>query len=158
MSVWIPVNSEVTRPLPAPTIGFRSKVRASKLKKEISAINDQDVPSGSNDPSVLNYNWWPEKNKWEWIEYDFVRPQVISNTKVYWYDDGPDGGCRIPDEWEILYLNGNVWETVKANESYAVTKNDWDSVSFKPVKATAIKLKVKLNREYSAGVYEWVVE
>ncbi len=158
MSVWIPVNSENTRPLPAPTVAFRSKIRASKFKKEIVAIIDQDEPSGSNDPSVSNYNWWPEKNKWEWIEYDFMKPEFISKTKVYWFDDGPDGGCRIPDEWEIFYLNGNVWETVKANGSYTITKNAWDHLSFKPVKATSIKIKVKLNGKYSAGLYEWVVE
>jgi DUF1680 family protein len=158
MSVWIPVNAESAKPLPAPTIAFKSKVRASNLKKEITAINDQDEPSGSNDPSVSNYNWWPEKNKWEWIEYDFIKPEIISKTKVYWFDDGPDGGCRIPDEWELLYLNGNVWETVKTNKPYTITMNDWDHLSFKPVKATAVKLKVKLSREHSAGVYEWVVE
>ena len=33
MRVWIPSAKEVTRPLPAPTIAFRSKIRASKMNK-----------------------------------------------------------------------------------------------------------------------------
>jgi hypothetical protein len=39
-----------------------------------------------------------------------------------------------------------------------VTKNGWNSIDFKPVKASAIKLKVKLNKVFSSGIYEWVVE
>ena len=81
-----------------------------------------------------------------------------SKTKVFWFDDGPDGGCRIPDEWEILYLFGNIWEPVIARTPYKISKNGFDSLSFKPVNATAVKLKVKLNKEYSGGIYEWVVE
>ena len=158
MMVWIPTSTRTTRPLPAPTIANRSKVRASKITKTLSAINDQIEPANSNDHSVSYYHWWPDKDKWEWVEYDFEKPETISNTRIYWFDDGPDGGCRIPDEWEILYLNGNIWEPVKANVPYKVTKNGWDSLSFKPVKASAVKIKVKLNRDYSSGIYEWVVE
>jgi hypothetical protein len=39
-----------------------------------------------------------------------------------------------------------------------VTKDDWDSIDFDPVATTAIKIKVKLNRNYSSGIYEWIVK
>jgi uncharacterized protein len=57
-----------------------------------------------------------------------------------------------------LYLNGNIWQPVKAKVPYKITINAWDSVVFDPVKASAIKIKVKLNENYSAGIYEWSVE
>ena len=158
MMVWLPDSIQSSRPLPAPTIGNRSKVRASKITKALNAVNDQIMPSNSNDHSVSYYHWWPDKDKWEWVEYDFEKPETISKTKVYWFDDGPGGGCRVPDEWEILYLNGNIWEPVKAKTSYKVTKDGWDSLAFKPVKASAVKIKVKLNKDFASGIYEWIIE
>jgi DUF1680 family protein len=158
MMVWMPVSEVNTRPLPAPTIAFRSKIRASKMTSALPALNDQFEPENSNDHSVTYYHWWPDKDRWEWLQYDFEKPETISKTKVYWFDDGPDGGCRIPDDWEVLYLSGNIWQPVKATTNYKVTKNSWDSLVFSPVKASAIKLKVKLNKDFSAGIYEWIVE
>lgn len=158
MMVWLPVSTQTTHPLPAPTLANKSKVRASKITKALFAVNDQFEPLNSNDQSVLYYDWWPDKNKWEWVEYDFEKPETISKTKVYWFDDGPEGGCRVPDEWEVLYLNGNIWETVNAKTKYKVTKNGWDSLAFEPVIASSVKIKVRLNKDFSGGVYEWVVE
>ena len=168
MMVWLPVLPESSHPLPAPTIAFRSRVRASKQSGTLPAVNDQSEPDSSNDRSVSYYHWWPNRNQWEYVQYDFEKPVLISKTKVYWFDDGPEGGCRIPDEWEILYLTGNTWKPVMVktglssgateSKTYPVTKNGWDSVSFTPVMASAIKIKVKLNKDFSAGIYEWIVE
>ena len=158
MKVWFPLSADGAHPLPAPTIANRSRIRASKVTKELPSIKDQEEPLNSNDHSVSYYNWWPEKDKVEWVEYDFEKSETISKTKVYWYDDGPDGGCRIPDTWEILYLNENIWTPISSKMKYKVTKDGWDSIDFKPVKASAIKLKVKLNKDYSSGIYEWIVE
>jgi hypothetical protein len=158
MMVWLPTSEKSSHPLPASTIAFRSKVKASKVTRDLRAINDQAEPANSNDHSISYYHWWPDKDKWEWVEYEFDKPVTISKTKVYWYDDGPNGGCRVPDEWEILCLKGNMWESVKVNTPYKVTKDGWDSVSFKPVRASAIKIKVKLNKEFASGIYEWIVE
>ena len=85
------------------------------MSKSLSAVNDQYQPSDSADKSVQWYDWSPAKDSWEWVEYDFEKPLTISSTKVCWVDDGPEGSCRIPDEWEILYLNGNIWEPVSRN-------------------------------------------
>jgi hypothetical protein len=158
MMVWLPVSPDKTRPLPAPTLSFRSKVKSSKITKELRAVNDQLEPASSNDRSVPYYHWWPAKNQWEWVQYDFDRPQNIRWTKVYWFDDGPNGGCRIPDEWEILYLEDNVWMPVSARSKYTITKDGWDILSFDRVKTSSVKIKVKLNKDYSAGLYEWIVE
>jgi len=158
MMVWFPVSASSSHPLPAPTIAYTSKIKASKITSDLPAITDQTEPSNSNDRSATYFHWWPDKDKTEWIQYDFTKPQTISKTRVYWFDDSPDGGCRIPDSWEILYLKENIWRPVKAKSPYKITKDGWDSLVFDPVKASAIKIKVRLNKEYSAGIYEWEVE
>jgi DUF1680 family protein len=158
MMVWVPTRAESSRPLPAPTIAYRSKVTGNKMTRAITAVNDQTEPKNSNDHSVSYYHWWPDKDQWVYLQYDFEKPETISKTKVYWFDDGPDGGCRIPDEWEIQYKAGNVWKPVRPVSGYPITKDGWDSVEFEPVKASAVKIRVKLNKEFSSGIYEWVVE
>jgi hypothetical protein len=158
MMVWLPVRPEASKPLAAPTLAFRSIVKASKASKALMAVNDQMEPQSSNDRSVTYYHWWPDKAQWEFVQYDFEKPATISRTKVYWFDDGPDGGCRIPDEWEILYLSGNTWKPVSAKTKYTVTKDGWDAIEFKPVTTSSVKIRVKLNKEFSSGIYEWIVE
>ena len=85
---------------------------------------------------------------------------ILKNPRQYQrqIDDGPDGGCRVPDEWEIQYKAGNTWKPVKAKSTYTVTKDGWDSVEFEPVKTSAAKIRVKLNKEFSSGLYEWIME
>ena len=158
MMVWLPVSEAATRPLPAPTLAFRSSIRSSKQSNTLQAVRDQIIPLYPGDRSPADYNWWPAKNRWEWVEYDFEKPERISKTKVYWFDDGPDGECRIPIEWEVLHLNGNVWEPVRARNRYKITKDGVDSLMFDPVFTSSVKLKVLMNRNYSAGIYEWIVE
>jgi len=158
MMVWLAVSKESSHPSPAPTIAFLSTVKASKMTRDMKAVNDQAEPSDSNDHSVSYYHWWPDKDCWEWIEYDFQKPETISKTSVYWFDDGPDGGCRIPDEWEIAYLSGNLWKPVAATSKYTITKDGWDNVEFTPVKAIAVKIKVRLKKDFASGIYEWIVK
>ena len=74
MAVWLPSSTRATHPLPAATIAFRSNVKASKMSKSLPAVNDQIEPSDSTDRSAVFYDWWPSKDTWEWVQYDFVKP------------------------------------------------------------------------------------
>jgi DUF1680 family protein len=158
MSVWLPVNDSASRPLPAPTIAFLSKVTASKITKSLPAVKDQTEPRSSNDQDSRFYHWWPDTNKWEWVGYDLEKATTISRSKVYWFDDGPDGGCRIPDEWKILYRSGDQWKPVKESTPYKISKDGWDSVNFTPVTTSAVRIMVKLKTNFSSGIHEWVIE
>jgi len=158
MMVWLPVSEFVTRPLPAATLAYQSTVKSSKVASDYSAVNDQIVPLYPGDRSPSNLNWWPVRNQWEYIQYDFPQPERISKAKVYWFDDAPDGGCRIPSDWEVLYLNGNIWEPVKAYNKYKVTRDRLDSIMFQPVVTSSVKLKILSQRRYSSGIYEWIIE
>ena len=158
MAVWLPYNEKSVRPLPAPTIASKSKLSASHPSKSLVALNDQLLPESSIDNTWPFYHWWPKKNSWEWVQYDFDSPATVSTSSIYWFDDDPFGGCRIPSEWKILYKHGNKWIPVTNKSEYKIVKDDWCEVKFQPVKTSSLRLMVKLPKEYSAGIHEWVVE
>jgi hypothetical protein len=122
------------------------------------SVNDQYEPKNSIDRDWPFYHWWPKNNSWEWIQYTFESETTVSSSKVYWFDDEPFGGCRIPEKWEIEYRSGSSWKPVKAKGEYAIAKDKWNTIEFEPVKTNAVRLKVRLPEKFSAGVHEWVVE
>ncbi|MFB6341420.1 beta-L-arabinofuranosidase domain-containing protein [Saccharicrinis sp. FJH62] len=158
MAVWLPYNEKSVRPLPAPSIASKSKLSASRPTKSLIAINDQLMPKDANDHTWPYYHWWPENNAWEWVQYDFDSEETVNKVKVYWFDDGPFGGCRIPAEWKVMYKSGKNWVPVKTLGQYTITKDSWDSVNIEPVKTTALRMMVKLPERFSTGIHEWVIE
>jgi DUF1680 family protein len=158
MMVWLPTDKSVSKPMPAATIAFRSKISASKKTRALSSVNDQFEPSNSNDHSFPYYHWWPDNNSWQWVQYDFDKAETVSKSKVYWFDDGPDGGCRIPDEWKLLYKEGSNWVPVSTSDDYKITKDDWNSIGFRPVRTTGLRIMVRLNEKFSGGIHEWIIE
>jgi len=158
MMVWLPVSSSSARPLPGPTIAGRSRVSASKELKSLIALNDQLEPSNSNDHTWPYYHWWPQNASWEWVQYNFENAETVSGMKVYWFDDGPNGGCRIPETYELLYMKDGRWIPVENETAYTVTKDAWNELEFKPVTTTALRMRVKLPEEFSTGIHEWVID
>lgn len=158
MMVWLPYDERGIRPLPYPSIASTSTVKWSVKPSAGIAINDQLMPASSNDHQFPFTHWWPLNDKEVWVEYDFKETTRVSSTKVYWFDDGPFGGCRIPLSWDIRYKKGNKWIPVKNQKKYLVTKDSWDKVSFSPVSTSALRLYVQLPEKHSGGIHEWVVE
>jgi uncharacterized protein len=158
MEVWLPVSEHSVQPMLAPTIASKSKVTASIASKAVMALNDQYEPINSIDRSWPYFHWWPKSDSWEWVQYDFEKNETVSCCKVYWFDDGPFGGCRVPDTWEIQYKKGNEWVSVKTVTCYKVTKDAWDEINFEPVTTGALRLRVKLSKEFSSGIHEWIVK
>jgi len=158
MMVWLPVSEKSVYPQPAPTIANKSKVSASTPTPVLKvALTDQYEPLNSNDHTRPFYHWWPKNNSWEWVQYDFEQEETISLSKVYWFDDGPWGGCRIPDAWELQYLSEGQWLPVKTQSEYKVSKDTWDTIEFEAVKTSALRLRVKLPEKFSSGIHEWAV-
>jgi uncharacterized protein len=159
MAVWQATSASASRPLPAPTIANRSTISASHITKTLIALNDQAEPKSSNDHDVLYYHWWPLKDTTQWVQYTFDRPYEVSSSKVYWFDDGPWGGCRIPASWKLQYLDSdNSWKDVAAPTSYSTQKDAYNKVDFAKVTTTALRLSVAMQKEFSGGIIEWSVE
>lgn len=159
MVVWIPFEESMARPKAAPTIASKSKISASiNNQRMLNSLNDQFEPTSSEDKSALYLHWWPKKNTEEWIQYTFDQEYIISESKVYWYDDSPFGGCRIPAKWELLYKQGDEWVPVQTVGEYELAKDKYNTVRFNPVKTTAIRMKIKLPVNHATGVHEWIVK
>ncbi|MCD8269973.1 MAG: glycoside hydrolase family 127 protein [Parabacteroides sp.] len=159
MAVWLPQDVSATRPVMPPTIASKSKITTSHPAKSISAISDGLTPKDENDRTAPYYHFWPKEGTTEWIAYEFDQPQEVSSTTVYWHDDAPWGGCRIPKSWKIYYkdASGN-WQPVANLSGYGVAKGDPNTVRFSKVKTTAMKLEIVQQDKNSAGLFEWAVE
>lgn len=160
MTVWIPQDLNATTPALPASIASESKVSASTRNlPALSSINDRLVPADENDRSVPYTHWWPKKNTTEWLAYDFAKAETVSSATVYWFDDAPWGGCRVPESWKLYYKNdAGEWVAVKNLNSYDVVKGSANIVNFEPVKTTAVKLEIKQPKEYSCGLFEWSVK
>jgi uncharacterized protein len=159
MEVWIPYEASAAHPKPAPTIASKSRVSSSLNNTRMQkALNDQYDPKNSQDHSAIYMHWWPKKNTLEWVQYDFEQESTISESSVYWFDDGPFGGCRIPASWRLLYKDGDNWVPVKNTTPYEIAKDKYNSVKFEPVTTKALRLEVKLPEDFATGLHEWMVK
>ncbi|WP_301704935.1 glycoside hydrolase family 127 protein [uncultured Parabacteroides sp.] len=159
MAVWLPQDMSATRPSLPPTIASTSRITASHSSKSITAINDRLVPEDENDRTMPYFHWWPEEGTTEWIVYEFEKPQTVSASTVYWYDDAPWGGCRVPASWKLHYRDsGGSWKPVTNRTAYGVEKGNGNTVTFAPVTTNALKLEVVQPEKNSSGLFEWSVE
>ena len=158
MSVWLPQELTATRPAMPATLASQSKLDASYKVRSLSSINDRLVPKDEFDRSMPYYHWWPKQATTEWMSYEFPEPATVQSATVYWFDDAPWGGCRVPKYWKIYYMDeAGEWQEVTGADKYGVEKGCANTVNFDPVKTKAVKLEVRQPDEHSAGLFEWEV-
>lgn len=157
MAVWLPIDLNATSPALPPSIASESKVEASTERMPaISAVNDRLVPADAEDRSVPYTHWWPKTNTTEWISYTFEEAQTVSTSTVYWFDDQPWGGCKVPDSWKLYYKDeSGKWVEVANPSGYPCDRGVACTVNFNPVTTTAMKLEVVQPEKFSCGIYEW---
>ena len=158
MMVWLPYDESAANPVPPPTIASESKVSASYIFDKLSAVNDQVIPNNSNDHSIPRFTYWNHKGTEEWVQYDFTEETPVSYLHVYWFDDGPNGGCRIPKSWKAYYFDDDVWKEVRKHGEYPIQKDEFNTIEISSIKTTSVKLVIKLQEGFSGGILEWKVE
>ncbi|HYT73870.1 MAG TPA: hypothetical protein VEL79_03895, partial [Vicinamibacterales bacterium] len=147
----------------------------SPSRKNIKNITDGDDPASSDDPSSY-FDWWPTNgcsatrqtppattaqrpcSTGEWIEMAFAKPSTVAQTQIYWFDDTGHGGVRVPKSWRLLYKDADGWKEVEALDPFGVAKDKYNTVRFKPVTTSALRLEVVMQANVSAGVQEWKVK
>ena len=159
MRVWLPQDLNATNPSQPETLASQSKVTSSTERMPaLSAINDRLVPKDENDRSVPYTHWWPKKDCTEWLGYEFPQEATVQSATVYWYDDGPWGGCRVPQSWRILYQDQQgEWQPVTGADGYPTDKGAACTVNFDPVKTKSLRLEVTLPADNATGLFEWSV-
>ena len=157
MAVWMARELRSARPLPGPTIASTSEIKVSRDAGAAIALCDQMEPKHSNDHSMPYLHWWPNRGTQEWVEYHFKQTESVSSVDVYWYDDGPWGGCRIPASWQLLYSDNGEWKPVETQESFGIEKDAYTTVAFTTVTTEALRIEVQFQDEVSGGMLEWKV-
>lgn len=158
MKVWIPQDLKAVRPAVPATLASLSKIASSTPSRSLNSISDGLVPADENDRSIPYFHWWPKQGTTEWITYTFPEERTIQTSTVYWYDDQPWGGCRVPENWNIQYRdNENHWQNIKHADHYPTLKGQPCRVQFDPVKTKAVRINVKQPEKFSCGLFEWSI-
>ena len=157
MKVWLPV---APRTPAAGGLETQAKVSLSFVSGNCQpwGINDGLEPRDSNEQPAALCHWWPHRGGDEWVQYTWKTPVTLKGTRVYWFDDTGRGACRLPASWRIEYRDGSAWKPVAASSDYPIKKDGWCEVSFAPVKTSALRLAVRMQKDWAAGVHEWKVE
>jgi DUF1680 family protein len=157
MAVWLAADEAMARPIPWPTPSTTATVTTSQARRYPGAINDGEDPHASDDPASY-FDWWPRRGTSEWVEYAFERPATISRVELYWFDDTGHGQVRVPASWRVLYKDGDAWTPLPTGDAYAVARDAFNTVTFRPLTTTGLRLEVTMQPEFSAGIQEWRVK
>ena len=158
VAIWLGRDESGAQPVPYPTIANQAKVAASQGRGYTWSLCDQLAPNGFGLDAMPSLTWWPRSGALEWVQYDFSKPEMVSKAKVYWFDDRPLGGVRVPESWRVLYNDGDVWRPVANHDPYSLDLDKLIEVNFDPVTTSAIRFEVQSIKTHSSGVYEMTVE
>ncbi len=120
----------------------------------VAAVNDGTFGKHSADLSVPRLTWWPHKGSREWVRFRFGRPVRVGGMSVYWFDDAPRGGCRVPASWGVEYRDGDTWRSIEVSGQFGTRPDAFNDVTFTPVVAAEMRINVQLQREFSGGILE----
>jgi hypothetical protein len=160
MLVWLPETPARAQPLPVPTIASRARPSASHCcpTDGLNALNDQIEPAASDDTQIPRFTWWDHRGTKEWVQYDFDEPQTVSAIEVYWWDERRiKAHCRVPQSWQLLYKAGDQWKPVAGASEYGGKMDQFNRVTFTPVRTAALRIEVQLQADWSGGILEWKV-
>ena len=171
MEIWVANTPAVAVATPFPTIASKAQTFSNRgpiqndapetapTDNWASGVNDQWEPKRSSDTSKPYHYWWLKQGTTEAISYQFDQEYEVSNVQVYWLDfDHYDGNFRTPESWALYYKDADgQWQEVCDHTPYTVSKDCYNSVDFRPVKTTGLKILVKLQPGNSGGILEWKV-
>lgn len=110
---------------------------------------------------------WSERPAEEWICYTWAEPVEILQSSVYFWTDTetPGDNVHVPASWVIQYWDETAedWTevTLLEGEAYTCLNNKINTVNFKPVRTSKVRLYMQAagnGTTYSAlGVGEWEV-
>lgn len=121
----------------------------------VAAINDGRIPAASDDEGIPRHTFWNHVGTREWVQLTYAQARTFSALEVYWWDERRIGrDCRVPQSWNLQYLDNGVWKPVATPSGYGVEMDRFNRVEFTPVTTTALRLDIQLQSGWSAGVLE----
>jgi len=124
----------------------------------LNALRDGQVPARSSETGQDRMAWWPQKGSVEWVQVKWPHLETTKKMRVYWFADFPNGGCKLPTRWQVLYLHGDTWKPVMSPSTYGTKPDQFVDVTFAPVTTKGLRIEVQLQKGFSGGIHEWIVE
>jgi hypothetical protein len=161
MNVWFLSDPAAARYLPPlPTIASTSKVTAPGRHGR-NYINDGREPIESDDNSLGKFHWGGARGTNAWVQYEFAKPETVSRSAVYWFDDYVKGTSRVPKSWRLLYRDKGEWKPVRNISPCGVEKDMYNTVDFVPVTTDGLRIEAVLREGFGqgcqGGIHEWRV-
>ena len=151
MQVFFPVKAD-----PAlVSASFETKASHCCETDTTDALCDGIEPKGSGDRKLRRLTFWPHRGSEEWVSYELPEAEEVSGAEVYWFDDTGVGACRVPASWKVQVKASSEapWRDVTTERPGVA--NRFNGVSFAPARAKAVRLVVKLRKDFSGGVLKW---
>jgi hypothetical protein len=57
-----------------------------------------------------------------------------------------------------MYKDGETWKPVQPSTPFGAERDKYNVVSFAPVTTTALRIELKMQATWSAGIQEWKVK
>ncbi|MCK5851796.1 glycoside hydrolase family 127 protein, partial [bacterium] len=165
MSVWFSDNKKITKQasIAETKRATTGKVTASYFcpSDPPSSILDEYEPKSSRDGQVSRCTFWPHKGTEEWLQITFPKKRIVSTVSVYWFDDIPTGGCKVPESWSLEYKDNGKWNKfpVYITDDYRDFKDQYNVVhAGKEFETDALRIKIKLRKDFSGGIIKCIIE
>ncbi|MEI6714501.1 MAG: glycosyl hydrolase family 65 protein [Verrucomicrobiota bacterium] len=105
-------------------------------------VKGSRVPVKSSDPSLGTYQFGRHLGTEEWLQYELPTPTELSSVQVYLFN----GGIFVPpDSCRVYYRKNGEWKVVADAKGEVSKFNRWNTITFSPVLADALKIEFKLN-------------
>jgi DUF1680 family protein len=159
MIVWLPDAESAAQPEPYPTPATNANVTVSgkPQQRTVDVIKDGETPAASNDRGGY-FDWFPASGNKETVDYTFAQPAQVKECGLYWFDDTGHGSVRVPASWRLLYKDGEEWKPVETSDSYGTAKDRFNTVKFKPVTTTALRVELQALPNFAIGMQKWTVK
>ena len=116
-----------------------------------------DVRNRRTTTSIPRMTWWDHKGSDEWLSYRFAEPRQVSEAvrllvRRHRHRPLPGaGGMAVAvegrDEWKPVKLTGG--------SRYGTGLDQFNKVTFEPVRTSELKMEVRLQGDFSGGVLKW---
>ncbi len=158
MLIWLASDESTTVSQSDEYVSSEAKAKSST--DWTPGLNDGFDPKNSADTDKSYFYWWQKHGSAETVEYEFEEPVTVSQSSVYWLNmDHYDGNYRAPESWSLQYRNEeNKWIPVQTSDSCTVKLDQYNTVTFKPVKTKGLRISAQLQKDQSGGILEWKVK
>lgn len=121
--------------------------------ENIKAVNDNAIPSNSNDKSKTAYGNWPNPNSYQWVQYTWDQFFIATSVEIYWFDD--NGGVLTPNEAYVENYDEQQGKWVRLSE-VPCEKDKFNLAYIGEIQTRKLRVSM-INSKESTGMLEFRV-